>query len=151
MSGQARIHHAQEAHTMASTNTPPALPVHPTTGLSALGFTSRGPVRPQMDGDENGSGGDGQGGGQARPDGPDGQLWDPARPGAHRQPPRGEPAPQGQAGPGPGVRPAAAPTAGQQDGQAPATDDGTADQLRAAMTELAIYRGAGKYGAALNS
>lgn len=38
------------------------LPIHPRTGLRALGMTSRGPVWPVMGGDGTGDGGDGQGG-----------------------------------------------------------------------------------------
>ncbi|WDZ91150.1 hypothetical protein [Nocardiopsis sp. HUAS JQ3] len=48
---------------MTSTTTPPALPVHPRTGLTALGVLDSGrPVWPVLGGDGTGDGGDGQGG-----------------------------------------------------------------------------------------
>ncbi|MFY7069590.1 hypothetical protein ACOQFV_27345 [Nocardiopsis changdeensis] len=95
-----------------------------------------------------------QPGGQAPPVGPDGQPLDPARlqrlvenlreenrqlkqrgqGGAGGQQDTGQQDGQGQA-------------PGQQRGQAPATDDGTAARLAAATTELAVYRAAGKHGA----
>ncbi|QDP43634.1 scaffolding protein [Gordonia phage PhorbesPhlower] len=51
-----------------SDNTHLVLPVHPVTGLRALGFTKRGPVWPVLGGSGEGEGG-GEGGGETPPEG----------------------------------------------------------------------------------
>ena len=148
------------------------LPTHPRTGLHALGVLPSGRVVwPQMGGDGTGDGGDGQGGnadpgdggdgdqnndggnqgqqgGQEPPTGPDGQPLDPARLQRLVENLRSEittlKGKQGGQQQGTGQAPEP-----QQDpaGQEPATDDGTAAELTATKTELAIFKAAGKHGA----
>ncbi|MUL39625.1 hypothetical protein FZ103_00255 [Streptomonospora sp. PA3] len=81
------------------------LPVHPRTGLRAIGHTSRGPVWPQMGGDPTGapsgqSGGDGQaqGGGQQQGGSSDSGSTPPAGGQPAPTPPAGAPQQQSQQG-----------------------------------------------------
>lgn len=147
------------------------LPTHPRTGLSALGVLPSGRiVWPIMGGDGTGDGGDGQGGnanagdpgaggdpasggngnaGQGeQPLGPDGQPLDPVRLQRLVDNLRAENTALKGKQQGTGQAPEPQQQAPDPAGQEPApTDDGTAERLRAAETELAVFRAAAQHGA----
>lgn len=97
----------------------------------------------------NGPAGDGQSGGQEPQLGPDGQPWDAdraARLVANLRAELAEAKQKTGGQQGQGQEPAPQQPQ-QQAGQEPATDDGSAAELTATKTELAIFRTAGKHGA----